>query len=141
MSDKDKALSNPGFVKDWRTLVSSLPEWHAWLKQPEMRRTSVVKSVYATSHLMRLRYVVPRLTGGMKSNTIKAHLVLHIREDILNFGEPEVMNSSYAESGHITICKDTTRNKQKQSQTFTVQATLPHVENLAINHASTASVD
>jgi hypothetical protein len=142
VSDKDKALSHPGFVKDWRTLVSSLLEWHAWLKQPEIRRTSVVKSVYATSHLMRLlRYVAPRLTGGMKSNTIKTHLVLHIHEDILNFGVPEVMNSSYAESGHITICKDTTRNTQKQSQTFTVQAALRYVENLAINRASIASVD
>ena len=52
------------------------------------------------------------------------------------------MNSSYAESGHITIlCKDTTRNTQKRSLTFTVQATLRYVENLAINCASTASVD
>ena len=142
VSDKDKALANPGFVEDWRTLVSSLLEWHAWLKQPEMRRSSVVKSVYATSHLIRLlRYVAPRLTGGMKSNTIKTHLVLHIHEDILNFGVPEVMNSSYAESGHITICKDTTRNTQKRSQTFTVQAAVRYVENLAINRASTASVD
>ena len=142
VSDKDKALSNPGFVKGWRTLVSSLPEWHAWLKQPEMRRTSVVKSVYATPHLMRLlRYVAPRLTGGMKSNTIKTHLVLHIHEDILHFGVPEVMNSSYAESGLITICKDTTQNTRKRSQTFTVQAALRYVENLAIHRASTASVD
>ena len=142
VSDKDKALSNPVFVKDWRTLVSLLLEWHAWLKQPEMRRTSVVKSVYVTSHLLRLLwYVAPRLTGGMKSSTIKTHLVLHIHKDILNFGVPEVMNSSYAESGHITICKDTTRNTQKRSQTFTVQAAVRYVENLAINRASTAIVD
>ena len=51
------------------------------------------------------------------------------------------MNSSYAESGHITICKDTTQNTQKRSQTFTVQAALRYVENLAINRASIASVD
>ena len=51
------------------------------------------------------------------------------------------MNSSYAKSGHITICKDTTRNTQKQSQTFTVQAALPYVENLAIHCASTASIN
>ena len=51
------------------------------------------------------------------------------------------MNSSYAESSHSTICKDTTQNTQKQSQTFTVQAALRYVKNLAINRASTASVD
>jgi hypothetical protein len=119
VSDKDKALSHPGFVKDWRTLVSSLLEWHAWLKQPEIRRTSVCKSVFATFHLMCLLwYVAPRLTGGMKCNTIKTHLVLHIHEDILNFGVPEVLNSSYAESGHITICKDTTKQKRYKEQTW-----------------------
>jgi len=140
--EKDKTLSNPGFVEDWKTLLSSLLEWHSWLKQPEIRRSSVVKSVYATSRLMRLlRFVAPRLSGKMYSNTIKTHLVLHIHEDILNFGVPEVMNSSYAESGHISICKDTTRNTQKRSQTFTVQAATRYVENLAIHCASTAIKD
>jgi hypothetical protein len=51
------------------------------------------------------------------------------------------MNSSYAESGHISICKDTTRNTQKGSQTFTVQAAMRYVENLAIHQASTAIDD
>lgn len=137
--EKDKTLSNPGFVDDWKTLLSSLLEWHSWLKQPEIRRSSVVKSVYATSHLMRyLHFVAPRLSGKMYSNTIKTHLVLHIQDDILNFGVPEVMNSSYAESGHISICKDTTRNTQKRSETFTVQAAMRYVENHAIHRASTA---
>ena len=88
-----------------------------------------------------LRFVAPRLSGKMYSNTIKTHLVLHIHEDILNFGVPEVMNSSYAESGHISICKDTTRNTQKRSQTFTVQAAMRFVENLAIHQAFTAVKD
>ena len=141
VSAKDKALSSANFADDWKDLVSSLLEWHAWLKQPEIRRTSVAKSVYATSHLMRtLRFVAPRLSGGMKSNTIKTHLVLHIHEDILNFGVPEVMNSSYAESGHITICKDTTRTTQKRSETFTLQAARRYVENLAIHRASSGSL-
>ena len=129
----DKTLSNPAWVEDWKTLLSSLLEWHAWLKQPEIRRTSVAKSVYATSRLMRfLKFVAPRLSGGVLNNTIKTHLVLHIHDDVLNFGVPEVMNSSYSESGHITICKDTTRNTQKRSQTFTLQAAMRYVENLAI---------
>ena len=145
VSDKLMALSNPGFVKDWRTLVSLFLEWHAWLKQQaEIRRSSVVQ--------ISIRHFGPdasssvccpsRLTGVMKSNTIKTHLVLYIHDGILNFGVPEVMNSSYAESGHITICKDTTRNTQKRSLTCTVQAALHYVENLAINCASTTtSVD
>lgn len=135
----DKTLSNPGFVDDWKTLLSSLLEWHAWLKQPEIRRSSVAKSVYATSHLMRfLKFVAPRLSGKMKDNTVKTHLVLHIHDDVLNFGVPEVMNSSYAESGHITICKNTARNTQKRSNSFTVQAAMRYVENLAIHRGFAA---
>ena len=88
-----------------------------------------------------LRFIALHLPGKMYSNTIKTHLVLHIHEDMLNFGVPEVMNSSYAESGHISICKDTTRNTQEQSQTFTVQAAMRYVENLAIHRASTAIED
>ena len=58
--EKDKTLSNPGFVDDWKTLRSSLLEWHAWLKQAEIGRSSVAKSMYATSHLMSfLKFVAP----------------------------------------------------------------------------------
>ena len=139
---RDKALSNVGFLEDWKSTVSALLEWHMWLKQQEIRRTSVSKSVYATSWLMRrLKFVAPRLTGGMLNNTIKTHLVLHIHEDVLNFGVPEVMNSSYSESGHITICKDTTRNTQKRSRTFTFQAAMRYVENLAIARGFSAMHD
>lgn len=43
-----------------------------------------------------LKFVAPCLSGGMMNNTIKTHLVLHIAEDILNFGVPKVMNSLLA---------------------------------------------
>jgi hypothetical protein len=89
-----------------------------------------MKSVYATSRLMHLlRFLAPRLSGKMYCSTISTHLVCHIHEDIKSF---------FAESGHITICKDTTRNTQKRSQTFTVQAAMRYEENLAIHQASTA---
>jgi hypothetical protein len=58
--------------------------------------------------------------------------VLHIAGDILNFGVPKVMNSSYAESAHITISKDTTWNTQKCQETFTLLAAMHYIENLAI---------
>ena len=80
----------------------------------------------------------PSSVRGMLNNTIKTHLVLHIHDDVLNFGVPKVMNSSYSESGHITICKDTTRNTQKRSQTFTLQAATRYVENLAISRGFSA---
>ena len=140
-AEVDMTLSNPAFVKDWRMFLSSLLEWHAWLKQSRISRLSAKRSGLAVSSLMRsLKFVAPRLSGAMGNTTIKTHLVLHMDEDILDFGVPEVTNSSYAESAHITISKDTTRNTQKRQQTFTLQAAMRYVENLAIRKC-VANVD
>jgi hypothetical protein len=127
------SLSNPDFVKDWKMFLSSLLEWHAWLKQSCISHLSVSRSGFAVSSLMQsLKFVAPQLSGAMGNTTIKAHLVLHVDEDMLNFGVPEVMNSSFAESAHITISKDTTRNTQKRQETFTLQAAMRYIKNLAI---------
>jgi hypothetical protein len=86
-----------------------------------------------------LKFIAPRLFG-MGNKTIKIHLVLHMDEDILNFGVPEVMKSSYAEPAHILIPKDTTRNTQKRQETFTLQAAMHYIENLSIQkYASSIS--
>ncbi|KAI2511580.1 hypothetical protein MHU86_2834 [Fragilaria crotonensis] len=121
------SLSNPDFVKDWRMFLSSLLEGQAWLKQSRI------------SSLMRLlKFVAPQLSGAMGNTTIKTHLVLHMDDDILNFGVPEVMNSSYAESAHISISKDTTRNTQKCQETFTLQVAMRYIENLAIRKCASS---
>ena len=135
----DMSLSNPDFVKDWRMFLSSLLEWQAWLKQSRISRLSVSRSGLAVSSLMRsLKFVAPRLSGAMGNTTIKTHLVLHMDDDILNFGVPEVMNSSYAESAHISISKVTTRNTQKRQETFTLQAAMRYIENLAIRKCASS---
>ena len=135
----DMSLSNPDFVEDWKMFLSSLLEWHAWLKQSRIPRLSVSRSGLAVSSLMRsLKVVAPRLSGAMGNTTIKTHLVLHMYEDMLNFGVPEVMNSSYAESAHITISKDTARNTQKRQGTFTLHAAMRFTENLAIRKCSSS---
>ncbi|KAI2496210.1 hypothetical protein MHU86_18305 [Fragilaria crotonensis] len=122
-------------VSDWILAVSSLLQWHQWMKQPEMPRHQVVKSKYAVQWLMRnVANICPRQTG-MGNNTIKNHLVLHICEDILDHGVPENVNSAYAESAHIPLSKMTARNTQKRAKTFTKQAAERYVENLAISSA------
>ncbi|KAI2499383.1 hypothetical protein MHU86_15095 [Fragilaria crotonensis] len=122
-------------VSDWILAVSSLLQWHQWMKQPEMPRHQVVKSKYAVQWLMRnVANICPRQTG-MGNNTIKNHLVLHICEDILDHGVPENVNSAYAESAHIPLSKMTARNTQKRVKTFTKQAAERYVENLAISSA------
>ena len=65
-------------VTDWILAVSSLLQWHQWMKQPKIRRAQVEKSRFAVQWLMRhVANVCPRQTG-MGNNTIKDHLVLHL---------------------------------------------------------------
>ena len=109
----DHNLRFEGHVRDWILAVSSLLQWHQWMKQPEMPRHQVVKSQYAVQWLMHnVAYICPQQTG-MGNNTIKNHLVLQIWEDILDHGVPENVNNAYAESAHIPLSKMTARNTQK----------------------------
>ena len=133
------AKKHPGhdcFIADWKCLLSSLLEWWAWMKQPQIERRCVKRSMYATAYLMRLLKAVAPRHDGMKNNTIKTHLVLHMADDIQNFGVPEMFNSAYAESAHIPIAKKTVRNTQKRNESYEFQAAQRYAENLVISHAS-----
>lgn len=132
----DKHPGHDCFIADWKLLLTSLLEWWAWMKQPHIDRRIARRSVYATSFLLRLLKKVSPRHDGMKNNTIKTHLVLHMSEDIENFGVPEIFNSAYAESAHIPIAKKTVRNTQKRNKTYTIQAAHRYVENLAVSHAN-----
>jgi Plavaka transposase len=131
----EMGLGNTAHITDWITLVTSLLQWHAWLKQDTIPKTLVNKSKMATKWLMRqFKFIAPRPTG-MKNNTIKFHLVLHLADDILDHGVPQNFNSSFAESAHISLAKDTARNTQKRTASFTYQAAQRYVENLVISKA------
>ena len=49
----DHNLRFAGHVRDWILVVSSLLQWHQWMKQPEMPRHQVVNSQYAVQWLIR----------------------------------------------------------------------------------------
>jgi len=133
---KECGVGNPNHVNDWKMLLVSLLQWYEWLKQPILNKTMVKRSVKATSWLMRrMKKVAPR-KSGMKHNTIKTHLVLHIAEDILDFGVPQNVNSAAAESAHIQLAKVTSKNTQKRPHSFTFQASNRFIENIAIKQSS-----
>ena len=146
-SDKKKysrelGLGNKAHITDWITLLCSLLQWLAWLKQEKISKRMIRKSMKATRWLIRLfKFVSPR-TKGMCNNTIKIHLVLHMAEDMLNHGVPQNFNSAFMESAHIPLAKDTSRNTQKRSTSFTYQAAHRYVENLIIlrSYSSLAAV-
>ena len=129
---QELGLGNHSHVTDWITLLSSLLQWLAWLKQDRISKRMVDQSKKATRWLMRLfKFVSPR-TKGMCNNTIKMHLVLHMSDDIIRHGVPQNFNSAFMESAHIPLAKDTSRNTQKRATSFTLQAAKRYVENLTI---------
>ncbi len=105
-SDDELALlSDDKHVSDWILVVSSLLQWHQWMKQSSIAKSQVRKSHFAVQWLMRHVAAVSPHASGMDTNTIKAHLVLHLCEDILDHGVPDNVNSAYAESAHIPLAK------------------------------------
>lgn len=135
-----KQLRNPNHVTDWILVVSSLLQWHQWMKQSHISKSQVSKSQLAVQWLMRRVAEVSPRPKGMGTNTIKTHLVLHLREDMLDHGVPQNVNSAYAESAHIPLAKETARKTQRRASSFTKQAAQRYVENLAISLASSDMV-
>ncbi len=129
-------LCSDKHVADWILVVSSLLQWHQWMKQPTIAKAQVRKSEFAVQWLVRQVAQVSPRQQGMGTNTIKTHLVLHLFEDMLDHGVPENVNSSYAESAHIPLAKMTSRNTQKRAVSFTRQAAHRYVENLVVSLAS-----
>jgi hypothetical protein len=134
--DELPPLSNDKHVSDWIQVVSSLLQWHQWMKQSTITKSRVRKSQFAVQWLMRHVAAVSPRSSGMGNNTIKTHLVLHLCEDMLDHGVPDNVNSAYAESAHIPLAKVTARNTQKRAMSFTKQAAHRYIENLAISLAN-----
>ena len=116
------------------------------MKQPTIAKSQVRKSLFrcamadapsfAVQWLMRHIAPVSSCSSGMGNNTIKTHLVLHLGEDIQDYGVPDNVNSAYAESAHIPLAFVTAKNTQKYSMSFTKQAAHRYIENLVISLAN-----
>ena len=90
----EQKFRNEKHLTDWKLVVQSLLMWHQWMKQPSISKTQVKRSHAGVKWLMRQVATVSPRTGGMTNNTIKRHLVLHIREDILDLGKRNVSRFS-----------------------------------------------
>jgi hypothetical protein len=91
-------LGCPKHTADWIHIVSCLLQWHQWMKQRSMRRSRVTRLATGVQWLIRnVANICPQLSG-MRNKTIKMNLTLHMMEDILGHGVPDVVNSLFAES-------------------------------------------
>ena len=105
-------LRNPNHISDWILVVSSLLQWHQWMKQSHISKSQVSKLQLAVQWLMWMVTEVSLWPKGMGTNTINTHLVLHLMEDMLDHCVPRNLNSAYAESAHIPLAKETAGKTQ-----------------------------
>ena len=94
---------------------NGMPGWNR-IQSPKSLKSSW-RCQWSGWLMCHFKFIAPSPTG-MRNNTIKFHLVLHLAENILDYGVPQNFNSGFAESAHISLAKDTARNTQKHTDSF-----------------------
>ena len=109
-----------GVLQDWQLLVETLLEWEQWLKSDKLPVKQVKLAQNKNRELMYLIKKVGRRTQGMGLKIIKFHAIIHLADDILNFGVPMEVDTGSNESAH-KIEKTAARLTQKRKEQFDVQ--------------------
>ena len=110
----------PTNITDWTMMLETMLEWEEWLKSDEMKKVHVMRSKQKHRYIMYLIKKVMTRTTGMGLKITKFHCIMHIADDIMNFGVPMEVDTGSNESGHKptkTAAKLTQRNKA----TFDIQ--------------------
>ena len=99
-SARSGRFKNRDLVDDWILLLELLLEWEEFLKLDTMERDLVVRMKRKHKFLMYLFKRVCRRTEGMGFKVVKYHAILHMVDDILNFGVPSGLDTGFVESHH-----------------------------------------
>ncbi len=87
-------------LKDWTMLVETLLQWHQWLKGDTMRRKDVQRAQQKHQYIMYLIRKIGQRDKGRGLKLTKFHAILHMAQDIINFGVPMEYDTGSNESGH-----------------------------------------
>ena len=120
---------------DWALLVESLLQWEAYLKQDQMEHRHVVRLKKKHQFLMFVLKRIFRRTAGMGLKLVKFHAILHLVQDIVNYGVPNVVDTGSNESHH-KVTKKVAKLTQKNIPVFKKQTAVRldefHLVDLAI---------
>ena len=117
---KNSKFAQSGGVDDWMMLVETLIMWEQWLKSDEMDRKHVRRAQKKHLYLMYLVRRVANRRRGMGMKMMKYHGIMHMVEDIYNFGVPMNYDTGADESGHKPS-KTAAKLTQKRKDTFDKQ--------------------
>ena len=122
-------------LRDWSQLVETFLQWERWLKSSSMEKRHVKEARDKHRYIMYLMKKVVKRSTGMQMKLTKFHGVVHMADDILNFGVPMEVDTGFNESGHKAT-KTAARLTQKREETFDYQTAIRleevHLLDLAI---------
>ena len=107
-------------LDDWILLIETLLEWEEWMKSPQLLKKHVRAARQKHRYVMYLIKKVANRTAGMGLKLTKFHCIVHIADDILNFGVPMEVDTGSNESGHKPT-KTAAKLTQKNKKTFEIQ--------------------
>ena len=90
----------PTFLQDWILCIETLLEWEQWLKSDQMLKKHVRAAQDRHRIIMYLVRKVAKRSEGMGLKLTKFHAILHIADDIANFGVPMEVDTGALESHH-----------------------------------------
>jgi hypothetical protein len=107
-------------IKDWILLLETMLQFEVWLNKPELEVFLVKRARTKVRELMGMEKQVGRREDGMKFKTFNFHAVLHVPDDILNFGVPSNVNTK-ANEMHHKDSKTAAKQTQRRPETFDLQ--------------------
>ena len=121
-------------IDDWALLAETLLQWEAFLKLPKVSIEAVKKLRNKHRFLMALMKKVGAREKGMGMNTVKFHCILHMVDDMLDFGVCRTLDTGFQESHHKTP-KALSKMTQKNAKTFEQQVAKREEEFMLIDLA------
>lgn len=126
--------NNTDHVRDWIWLIETLLQWEEWLKSDVMALKDVKSAQHKHRYIMYMIRKVANRTTGMGLKLTKYHAIVHMADDIINFGVPMNYDSGAPESGHKGA-KTAAKLTQKKEDTFDEQTSQRLLEMQLLNHA------
>ena len=123
MAKKKKEFGPIGALRDWSQLLETLLQWERWLRSPTMQKNHVRQAREKHRYILYLVKKVAKRTEGMQFKTQKFHGVVHLADDILNFGVPLEVDTGSNESGH-KLTKVAAKLTQRNEETFDEQTSI-----------------
>ena len=94
-----------GIIDNWKMLVELLLQWEMWLKSHKLNKSDVIKSKEKNKIIMYYIKKIGRRAEGMGLKIVKFHGILHLADDILNFGVPMEVDTGSNKRGHKAMKK------------------------------------